>query len=170
VSIASPAFPQTAGGLGPGKGSQAARRLDAFYLTLQDSFPIDGLQVNWKTYISPHLVNTCPARFSRLEIKCDFSQTCEHENYREGGGEIVSIDPNRSHLSDKTPAVSSPINTGTGLMSLLTAIPAAKLWCQQIASISQITFVVSEVPRRHQGPHSLCFTEDLLANPSIFPP
>ena len=29
-------------------------------------------------------------------------------------------------------------------MSLLTAIRAAKLWCQQIASISQITFVVSE--------------------------
>ena len=29
-------------------------------------------------------------------------------------------------------------------MSLLTAIPAAKLWCQQMASISQITFVVSE--------------------------
>ena len=32
-------------------------------------------------------------------------------------------------------------------MSLLTAIPAAKLWCQQIADISQITFVVSEAPR-----------------------
>ena len=46
--------------------------------------------------------------------------------------------------SDKTPLVSSPITTGTGLMSLLTAIRAAKLWCQQIASISQITFVVSE--------------------------
>ena len=30
-------------------------------------------------------------------------------------------------LSDKTPLVSSPITTGTGLMSLLTAIPAAKL-------------------------------------------
>ena len=33
-------------------------------------------------------------------------------------------------------------------MSLLTAIPAAKLWCQQITSISQITFVVSEAARR----------------------
>ena len=35
-------------------------------------------------------------------------------------------------------------------MSLLTAIRAAKLWCQQIASISQITFVVSEAARRRK--------------------
>ena len=50
-------------------------------------------------------------------------------------------------VSDKTALVSSPINTGIRLMSLLTAIPAAKLWCQQMADISQITFVVSEAVR-----------------------
>ena len=70
-----------------------------------------------------------------------FSQLCERVNY-EGCWKYWSRGP--QVRSDKTALVSSPITTGIRLMSLLTAIPAAKLWCQQMASISQITFVVSE--------------------------
>ena len=57
------------------------------------------------------------------------------------------IDINHSSLSDKRPLISCPINTGREVMSLLTLILAAKLGCQQIASISQTIFVVSEVVR-----------------------
>ena len=70
-----------------------------------------------------------------------FSQLCERVNY-EGCWKYWLRGPQVG--GDKTALVSSPITTGIRLMSLLTAIPAAKLWCQQMADISQITFVVSE--------------------------
>ena len=58
-----------------------------------------------------------------------------------------NIDENHSRLSDKIPLISCPIKTGRGVMSLLTLIAAVKLGCQQVASISQILFVVSEAVR-----------------------
>ena len=43
-------------------------------------------------------------------------------------------------------------------MSLLTLIAAAKLGCQQVASISQILFVVSEAVRVTVAVPGTCFT------------
>ena len=59
-----------------------------------------------------------------LKVMAVFSQLCERVNY-EGCWKYWSRGP--QVRSDKTALVSSPITTGIRLMSLLSAIPAAKL-------------------------------------------